>query len=80
MAPTTQHLIIDPTNVKPPTRDNNHHHDQPIPQALPPFNKINLHPIRSGGENASIYFVGTATTILYVNDPVVWAQYEGKNI
>lgn len=57
-----QHLSIDPRNVQPPTRD--------LPAAakvapsLPDAKEIKLHPSMTGGENASIYFVGTATTIL----------------
>lgn len=54
-------LTLDPSNPKPPTRDHASH-----PDSLPEAKKTNVHP--KGGsarnENASIYFIGTATTIL----------------
>lgn len=58
-----QHISIDPKKVQPPTRD------RPVgktslPDTLPDAKAIKIHPSQSGGENASIYFVGTATTIL----------------
>ncbi|KAK4539467.1 hypothetical protein LTR36_010903 [Oleoguttula mirabilis] len=54
-------LTLDPSNPKPPTRDHASH-----PDSLPEAKKTNVHPKGSstGDENASIYFVGTATTIL----------------
>ncbi|KAA6407431.1 MAG: hypothetical protein FRX48_08674 [Lasallia pustulata] len=55
-------LLIDPTHPKPPTRD--HPHDQELPNTLPAAKEIKVHPTKSGGEDASIFFVGTATTII----------------
>jgi hypothetical protein len=59
-----KHLIIDPQNSKAPTRDlpAGHTHAHALPQAK----ETKVHPTASGGENASLFFVGTATTILYV--------------
>jgi hypothetical protein len=54
-----QHLTIDPTEKQPPTRDHANH-----PETIPPAKETKLHPETAGAENASIYFVGTATTIL----------------
>ncbi|KAL3459794.1 beta-lactamase superfamily domain-containing protein [Aspergillus heterothallicus] len=56
-----QHIPIDPSNLQPPTRD-----DTPadVPQALPAASATRRHPSKSGSENASLYFVGNATTIL----------------
>lgn len=56
------HLILDPSQGKAPTKDGVFD-----PQKTLPNPKQSLtHPngIGSGKENASIYFVGTATTIL----------------
>ncbi|EPE30366.1 Metallo-hydrolase/oxidoreductase [Glarea lozoyensis ATCC 20868] len=54
------HLILDPTANEPPTRDNPTH-----PSALPAAKSVKTHPTKlNSTENASIYFVGTATTIL----------------
>lgn len=53
-------LSLDPSDPKPPTRDHATH-----PESLPKAKETKLHPKDSdGNENASIYFVGTATTIL----------------
>jgi hypothetical protein len=52
-------LTLDPKNVEPPTRDNK----QP-PENLPAATSIKTHPKGAGNENASIFFVGNATTIL----------------
>ncbi|KAL2009679.1 hypothetical protein VTN00DRAFT_5486 [Thermoascus crustaceus] len=57
-----QHLTLDPQTVQPPTRDLPS--TKSLPADLPPAKQVKLHPERSGGENASLYFVGTATTIL----------------
>ncbi|MCJ1413353.1 hypothetical protein MMC19_007458 [Ptychographa xylographoides] len=57
-----KHITIDPSDTQSPLRD--HHHDHPPAAALPHAKEVKLHPSHSGGENASIYFVGTATTIL----------------
>ncbi|KAJ5606565.1 hypothetical protein N7510_009346 [Penicillium lagena] len=37
-----------------------------VPAELPPAKEIKLHPSASGEENASLFFVGTATTIMFV--------------
>ncbi|KAA6409200.1 MAG: hypothetical protein FRX48_06753 [Lasallia pustulata] len=50
-------LLIDPTHPKPPTRD--HPHDQELPNALPAAKEIKVHPTKSGGEDASIFFTCT---------------------
>ncbi|KAK5132542.1 hypothetical protein LTR08_008859 [Meristemomyces frigidus] len=53
-------LTLDPSTPKPPTRDHASH-----PESLPEAKKTNVHPKgSSGNENASLFFVGTATTIL----------------
>jgi len=54
-----QHLILDPTVNEAPTRDHTNH-----PSSLPLAKETNVHPKSSGSENAAIFFVGTATTIL----------------
>lgn len=36
------------------------------PAELPPAKEVKLHPSAPGGENASLMFVGTATTIMSV--------------
>ncbi|KAJ9270419.1 hypothetical protein DTO212C5_3450 [Paecilomyces variotii] len=57
-----QHLTIDPRSTKAPTRDLPS--SKIVPSELPDAKEIKAHPSKSGGENASLYFVGTATTIL----------------
>ncbi|GAM89080.1 hypothetical protein ANO11243_071150 [Dothideomycetidae sp. 11243] len=54
------HLVLNPDETQPPTRNvfAAHH-----PSSLPEPKEVKLSPAGSGGENASIYFVGTATTI-----------------
>jgi len=52
-------LTIDPTSAKSPNRD-----EPRFSSSLPTPKEIKVHPTASGGENASIFFVGTATTIL----------------
>ena len=42
-----------------------HTHEHP-PESLPEPKEVKVHPTGSGSENATIYFVGTATTIMYV--------------
>jgi hypothetical protein len=54
-------LILDPTVKQPPTRDHN-----VFPERLPDAKEVKASPKSTGGENASLFFVGTATTILYV--------------
>ena len=53
------HLVLDPTVDKPPTRDHPTH-----PTRLPPAKEIKTHPTKTSFENALIFFVSTATTIL----------------
>lgn len=60
MAPT-QRLTLDPSNHLHPTRD---HTEAIVPSSLPDAKEIKVHPTVPGSENASLYFVGTATTIL----------------
>jgi hypothetical protein len=58
-------LTIDPKKEQAPTRD--FPPDKILPEELPPPKEINVHPSKAGGENASLFFVGTATTILYAH-------------
>ncbi|KAK2765189.1 hypothetical protein FQN54_008888 [Arachnomyces sp. PD_36] len=53
-------ILLDATVSEPPTRDSN---KQP-PSIVPPAKETKLHPSHSGAENASLKFIGTATTIL----------------
>ncbi|KAI5271447.1 Metallo-hydrolase/oxidoreductase [Aureobasidium subglaciale] len=55
----TKNLVLDPSHAEAPTRDHQHY-----PSSLPEAKETKLHPTNAGGENASLYFVGTATTIL----------------
>lgn len=57
-----KHLTIDPSNRQAPTRD--HASADKLSDSLPNFKETKLHPSNAGGENASLFFVGTATTIL----------------
>ncbi|KAG8532962.1 uncharacterized protein KY384_001743 [Bacidia gigantensis] len=57
-----KYLTIDPTKAQHPTRD----HTAQLPTSLPAEAKTLHHPTKPGSENASLYFVGTATTILYL--------------
>ncbi|KAI9724489.1 MAG: hypothetical protein M1812_000557 [Candelaria pacifica] len=57
-----KHLKIDPKHAQPPTRD--HPPGKQLPEFLPNAKETKVHPRGPGGENASIFFVGTATTIL----------------
>lgn len=52
-------LTISADSNKPPTRDN----PEP-PSHFPLVRGEKQHPSKAGGENASVYFIGTATTIL----------------
>jgi len=54
-----KHFTIDPSIPKPPTRNNN-----AFPSSLPPAKETKVHPTDAQNENARIFFVGTATTIL----------------
>lgn len=57
-----QHFSIDPRNVQPPTRDLPS--TAKVAPSLPDAKAVKAHPTNAGGENGSLYFVGTATTIL----------------
>jgi hypothetical protein len=56
-------LTIDPQKELTPTRD--FPPDKTLPEHLPLPKEVNIHPSKAAGENASLFFVGTATTILY---------------
>lgn len=62
MAGSMQHLTLDPSDNQPATRDHPGH--APAATSLPEPKEVHVHPTAAGGENASIFFVGTATTIL----------------
>lgn len=56
-------LTIDPKKEpSAPTRD--FPSTKTLPENLPLAKEVNVHPTKSGSENASLFFVGTATTIL----------------
>ena len=57
-----KHLTIDPSASIAPTRDLPS--GKKLPESLPDAKETKLHPSNAGGENASLLFVGTATTIL----------------
>jgi hypothetical protein len=67
-----QHISIDPRQKHAPTRD------MLVPTfstQLPPAKEIKVHPSNAGEENASLFFVGTATTIMYVeNNSIRWQK------
>ncbi|KAF2747679.1 Metallo-hydrolase/oxidoreductase [Sporormia fimetaria CBS 119925] len=52
-------ITLDPSNKVPPTRD---HKD--FPSHLPDAKEVKVSPKSTGGEDASLFFVGTATTII----------------
>lgn len=57
-----RHLHLDSSQRQPLLKDHTHVGDEP--QSLP-IKQIHTHPRESGGEeNASVYFIGTATTIV----------------
>lgn len=59
-----QYLTIDPRTTQPPTRDLPS--TAKLPSQMPGAKEVKVHPTKAGSENGSIYFVGTATTILLV--------------
>ncbi|EIM84923.1 Metallo-hydrolase/oxidoreductase [Stereum hirsutum FP-91666 SS1] len=69
---TTTTITLDPSVNKAPYRDadaagvHHHHHQHDLAKNLPEPKSLKSHPsgADTGKENASIYFVGTATTIL----------------
>ncbi|KAI9823649.1 MAG: hypothetical protein M1819_001162, partial [Sarea resinae] len=57
-----KHLTIDTEHTQPPTRD--YPTAKQLPNSLPGAKETKIHPRNSAGEeNASLFFVGTATTI-----------------
>ncbi|KAI5361697.1 putative metallo-beta-lactamase, ribonuclease Z/Hydroxyacylglutathione hydrolase [Septoria linicola] len=52
-------LQLDPSKTLAPTRDN-----AEFPASIPQAKATQTHPSKAGDENASIYFIGTATTLL----------------
>ena len=56
-----QYLILDSSIPLPPTRD---YPGPVLPASMQEAKEVKVHPTISGSENASLYFVGTATTIL----------------
>ena len=59
-----KHLTIDPRKPEPPTRDLSP--GTQLPTSVPEAKQTLRHPTRPGDDaNASLFFVGTATTILY---------------
>ncbi|KAL5362025.1 Metallo-hydrolase/oxidoreductase [Aspergillus floccosus] len=57
-----QRIVLDPANNQPATRDLPS--GVAVPDELPPAKEVKVHPFKSGGENASLFFVGTATVII----------------
>ncbi|KAL9041038.1 MAG: hypothetical protein Q9214_004253 [Letrouitia sp. 1 TL-2023] len=57
-----KHLSIDPSQNEPATRD--FPQDRALSTSLPDAKETKVHPRNAGKENASLFFVGTATTIL----------------
>ncbi|KAF9893939.1 hypothetical protein FE257_008910 [Aspergillus nanangensis] len=55
-----KHLVLDPNDTRPPTIG----HPSAFPSERPNAKATKTHPSKAGNENASIYFVGTATTIM----------------
>jgi hypothetical protein len=58
--PTPERLLLDPTLTPGPTRET----DLPIIRHLPKAAATKLHPSNALGVNATLMFIGTATTIL----------------
>jgi len=58
-------LSLDPRHHQAPTRDH-----ASFPDHLPDAKETKLAPTNAGGENASLYFIGTATTVLYVQSRI----------
>jgi hypothetical protein len=59
-----QRIFINPEDDRPATRDLPS--GVTMPDDLPPPKEVKLHPSGVGNENASLFFVGTATTIMLV--------------
>jgi L-ascorbate metabolism protein UlaG (beta-lactamase superfamily) len=56
-----KHITLDPSHSEPPTKDQTSH-----PKDLPPAKEVKAHPTNApaSGSDASLFFIGTATTIL----------------
>lgn len=65
MTSIMQRFFIDPTLQQPPTRD------LPravvLPDTLPTPKETKYHPTDGGNENGSVFFVGNATVIMFVD-------------
>ncbi|KAF2211939.1 hypothetical protein CERZMDRAFT_42233 [Cercospora zeae-maydis SCOH1-5] len=60
MAAAKYTVQLDPSKPKAPTRDN-----AEFPASMPQAKQTQTHPSKTGGEdNASVYFIGTATTVI----------------
>lgn len=68
-----QRIFINPGDDRPATRDLPS--GASMPDDLPPSKEVKLHPSEVGSENASLFFVGTATTIM-----LVFSLYNGGQI
>lgn len=70
-----QRIFINPEDDRPATRDLPS--GASMPDDLPSSKEVKLHPSPSevGSENASLFFVGTATTIM-----LVFSLYNGGQI
>lgn len=62
---TMKRISIDPTRNHPPARDLPLQTSAPV--QLPPAKATKLTPSKSGEENATLFFMGTATTIMCVH-------------
>lgn len=61
-----KHLTLSPPQspLRPEVAQSHGHSHEHPPERLPAAKEMKVHPTRSGGEDAGIYFVGTATTIM----------------
>lgn len=62
-----KHLLLDPLTAEPPLRDESKPVGANFPLSLPDAKETKVHPAGGNaaiGGDASIFFVGTATTIL----------------
>ena len=66
-----KHLALTPSREEPPTRDSDK-----LPPSLPDAKETRVHPTNSGGENAKLLFVGTATVILYVSRQIDLTSFQ----
>lgn len=61
---SVKHLVLDPLTAEPPLRDESKPVGEGFPLSLPDAKETKFHPAGGDAGNASIFFVGTATTIL----------------